>query len=1414
MSSRDYSTATSVDALVYQLEDDKPVVRWKSLKKLRKIAAVETTHFPVRNARRFLQCVRRRIINEPDRRVAIEALRLIGDVMSSLGDNLDQILSSILPHLISLLPMARKQQENEEDSNVDSHMLYEEIIEVFRKYTIVTQDLQAAADLLVNIGLGSGQGSVREASLVALMQLLDERYQKRLMNHDNSKIGTIGRRDKAILIALVQAIVPALEDTNENVVVAAEEAIAKLQSYWGSRFSVDVMEFLSSVDKRTLKEHQEPINEFLLVCTNSASLSISPSLQLPSDVQLGTPRAIPPSPSLQLIEGLYFGFVKPNIVTTLTNYMSNSKADWKKRTAAVEQLYIACKKVDAGSLCGVSAEERGKRFDELVTLFDILIHLIKDIDVHIVKRALQITQVIFRKLTFSRQFENDRAQDDTNDKLDSCHKNFRNAAFSMTKLVPPIVETAANFAEDDAEMEGFVYALLGQIFASAILSVSSVEQTLACTLFHHRRCQVRVEAVKVWLVLLLIAERKNMIPSDYAPNENVVQTLGCLLGDNDARVRDLALEVVAVLTMVCRCNIYALLETCIDSEYVSQRVDWAALRARLWRKHVPKLQSNYTLIIKPAAASASRNPSDRFDSSVEQSLDNVSELRLMVMHEEPNSVVDCYLPTNGCANSVKQAVVSGENVENCVSDGNFRSANSLTTVDISDKLSFLKMRSNQVHESRIKRIRDHEVKLETTQVQPLSTNVTEHDDVDDQSKDETFSRSSGKRRVQLSHCEHISSPFEAEKCFSVQQQPTDFSPQKLQTSQSEGLAIEEHLLNFELLRSRQAHVDNQPQSPDERPIRPMNISGSSQINIVDKHEQETESRSKKSRKGVAALATQKRLEAKAKQNSSQSLELCHESASNDAVLADQHFQHISKQEPRYLEPHEIAPLNDLEEELSEVLLNLRCDDWEVVFNALSVVRRLAVHHSNVIDSNKVRTIIAEVMVHVMSLRSFVSKNALLALETMCAAFGREIDSEVENIVPFLLKRCADSNFFVSESAIVTLNTIVLKCSPARTVVALRFHVNSKAVPIRREIARAVHTIIVNQAEINHTDKDLAVVLQLVGQCLADSHNEVRNISKQTILHLHFQKGMSGEQIKRFLPALAQTKVDSVLNGKDVYSSPAPKHFSMAEVVADLSSSCSAAKRQVTAASSAKTTRIIKNQSSCGVSPPVSSNGSRIKIDLDELHSFETKLGSSNWKDRFDALRETTDFICSCASALAESGQILNLFDQLIKRLDDGNAKVNIFALECMEQIVPAVGTRMEQILPNVVPAITKNLANGRTSILAKSVLQKLCAHVDQRSLCQLLAIQARNANSRVLPVLLDTLTQLTAQSLDDKINYALTRSVLPLALTMLKEVRNVVKDANTRLLRQLQRRLGLAVVMSAASKLSPSQQDKLSSVLR
>ena len=92
-------------------------------------------------------------------------------------------------------------------------------------------------------------------------------------------------------------------------------------------------------------------------------------------------------------------------------------------------------------------------------------------------------------------------------------------------------------------------------------------------------------------------------------------------------------------------------------------------------------------------------------------------------------------------------------------------------------------------------------------------------------------------------------------------------------------------------------------------------------------------------------------------------------------------------------------------------------------------------HANVCNQNI--TAFKELVKPVDSLRSQVSKNACLALQALFQAVETRIaDQQMDNVLPILLKRAADTNYFISESAEATIQVIVQKCSESRVFTSL------------------------------------------------------------------------------------------------------------------------------------------------------------------------------------------------------------------------------------------------------------------------------------------------------------------------------------------------------------------------------------------
>lgn len=1190
---------------------------------------------------------------------------------------------------------------------------------------------------------------------------------------------------------------------------------------------------------------------------------------------------------------LRFGCVPADVLDVIAASSSNSNADWKRRSAAVEQLFSALKHASSAVIQSNVGEMDG--------LFNIVIRLLQDADVHLVKRAIQITQLSFYKFS-------DRQADGADDAFETlcCGPGATpppDAAFYLQKMIPHLVEAAADFA-DDPDFEAQLYSLFVQLFESGFVGVARATQTLL-TAMQHRRLQVREEAVKVWIVLLLVARRAEFSSSNVLRHD-VVRTLGCLLGDSSVRVKEAALEAGAVLAAVTMCsNLVELVEEALD-DFLLDRVDLDGFRRRLKQKQLPTLSDDGQLCLlssrKPPTTSRNTQPlGPRATASpVERSLSSVSEFYMLASRDftpeshsgsmlrrsrdaviealprsslsghrlqsppvrEPPSAASSSMPDlnhhrrrereasgSAAVGSTRASPAS----RGSMSDRSYffesqaSSSDSVVSVpcdepieSISAKLSMLKQKTAQLRKSASsKRVNDVDGDRSGMRAQQV------------------LEASDGDKSKRRQRGEDLSSP--RNKSAPALSLSVQASPQKLQMIQSSStedrpivskyaLTSKHHSLEDEITSGDEdvgtaspSHVqrqqtqqkrstvgsrrpDSSSSSSSSSSERPLQLTSArkapSPIRATDADDPTTDTPAavddtyvpsgKVAASRPISLATRKRLEAKAKQDGSSSGSSSNNSAmpptvaaphstpatddepkprlqkkaslvamakaggnasSDDGASRPSGASSFGKQEPKYLEPHELKPLSNPKQDSAKLLEKIAGSDWEATFDALSIVRRLAKHHPAFLE-DRIHAATKVILAQVTNLRSTVSKNSLLALESLCSCFQKSMDPEVDGILAVLIKRSTDSNTFVCESATSSITSVILHCSPSKVVSALGVHLSSKAVPVRREVARAVHTLIVSMADQVQTSKDLSTIVAIVGRCLEDSNNEVRDAAKQSVLYLYHEQRIDAERLKKLLPASARPKVDQVLSANIRYKAPVMINASQAPpakpVDRGIAPASAAVPASVTTNSNRQSSSVAGAAAATSTVPaptrklPPSQSTSTATVDSTTLEILQKKLESSNWKDRYDALQDATALVCSgtTARALAESGKITGLFDPLLKRMEDGNAKVNVFALESLAKMIPAFGDSLELVLSNLVPVLARNLAasNPKLSALTVSVVQILCDHVAAKLLCQHFAAIARHANSRVKPLLIDTLASLATTG-DEKTQYALNRCV-------------------------------------------------------
>jgi len=153
---------------------------------------------------------------------------------------------------------------------------------------------------------------------------------------------------------------------------------------------------------------------------------------------------------------------------------------------------------------------------------------------------------------------------------------------------------------------------------------------------------------------------------------------------------------------------------------------------------------------------------------------------------------------------------------------------------------------------------------------------------------------------------------------------------------------------------------------------------------------------------------------------------------------------VSKQQPvkasneasiKYLTSEEllIVPYPQIE---YEKITSFNSEEWSEQFEMLNMLRRLLKHHKDCVTKQSVHSLLLSVLTLVESLRSSVSKNALIALNDMFEHIPRLIESELDILLPTLLKKCTDTNIFIASEADSALATMCSCCNESKAMAAL------------------------------------------------------------------------------------------------------------------------------------------------------------------------------------------------------------------------------------------------------------------------------------------------------------------------------------------------------------------------------------------
>jgi hypothetical protein len=94
-----------------------------------------------------------------------------------------------------------------------------------------------------------------------------------------------------------------------------------------------------------------------------------------------------------------------------------------------------------------------------------------------------------------------------------------------------------------------------------------------------------------------------------------------------------------------------------------------------------------------------------------------------------------------------------------------------------------------------------------------------------------------------------------------------------------------------------------------------------------------------------------------------------------------------------------------------------------------------------------------------------------------------------------------------------------------------------------------------------------------------------------------------------------------------------------------------------------------------------------------------RVNANDWRERSEGIKELEKAIgAKWHRGLAS--HTVTVFDSLVMRLNDGNSKVNVLALQSLSRILPMVGESAVAVLNTLVPALAANLGSTNSGIAA------------------------------------------------------------------------------------------------------------------
>lgn len=434
---------------------------------------------------------------------------------------------------------------------------------------------------------------------------------------------------------------------------------------------------------------------------------------------------------------------------------------------------------------------------------------------------------------------------------------------------------------------------------------------------------------------------------------------------------------------------------------------------------------------------------------------------------------------------------------------------------------------------------------------------------------------------------------------------------------------------------------------------------------------------------------------------------------------------------------------------------------------------------------------------VCNLRTSVSKVAVGVVRVFFDTFGRLADPDVDALGRILLKKMGESKGFLVDETDRALNCMVERVSPMRSLTVIIQTSSHKSSLVREKCAQLLCKLFSKDSavgglqfceRIGAAPQELERLLPVMVQFLRDGSGNTRYAARHTLLYIYESNSAANvtKVMEKLLPKSHLSEVYSAMDwaraNRDVM------------YMAGTSSATS-----VSRTNSSKVSTLKKSLSSAQ-----SSTSNAVDSDGFDLKSLVDDLSSHLWTTRYEAITRIAEQIQSNSKFYSSPPQRLSKwFEIYMERLRDGNAKVQMHALQSLSSILPAMADNLETIPAALLPAIASNLASVNSALRQASsdifdvlvnLLQQTQEHADRlRALMNAVESMSSlimyNGNSRMKPMLVDKLVDLVEVANSVK-PLLITKYFVPVAVYLCGESKLEIKASTLALVNEMHRVVG------------------------